>query len=95
MDAATPRPTNEFHKTLMNRDFLNWLAKRKRRDLMAAGVTEPDLFELRRVGNAYRTDPRNLRHGADYMFQAGKRECQAMKSRRWRAKDFDSAAPSS
>ena len=36
-------------------DFLDWLAKRKRRDLMAAGFTEPDLFELRRVGNAYRT----------------------------------------
>ena len=36
-------------------DLLDWLAKRKRRDLMAAGFTEPDLFDLKRVGNAYRT----------------------------------------
>ena len=40
-------------------DLLDWLAKRKRRDLMAAGFTEPELFELRRVGNAYRTDTLN------------------------------------
>ena len=36
--------------------MLDGLAKRKRRDLMATGFTEPDLFELRRVGNVYRND---------------------------------------
>ena len=36
-------------------DMLDHLAKRKRALLMEAGFTEPDLFNLRRVGNAYRT----------------------------------------
>ena len=41
-------------------DLLDWLAKRKRLDLMQAGFTEPELFDLKRVGNAYRTGNLNL-----------------------------------
>ena len=37
-------------------DLLEWLARKKRLDLMQAGFTEPELFTLRSVANAYRTD---------------------------------------
>ena len=46
-------PTTEEIRAYMA-DLLDWIAKRKRADLMAAGFTEPELFDLRRVGNAYR-----------------------------------------
>ena len=52
-DIAQDASTDELRAYMG--DLLDWLAKRKRHDLMAAGFTEPDLFDLRRVGNAYRT----------------------------------------
>ena len=37
-------------------DLLDYLSRKRRLDLMAAGFTEPNLFELRQVAHAYRTD---------------------------------------
>ena len=37
-------------------DLLDWLTKRKRQDLRGAGFTDTDLFALRKIAHAYRTN---------------------------------------
>ena len=49
-----PDPTAEEIGAYLG-DLMHWLTKKKRRDLMQAGFTVAELFDLRRVGNAYRT----------------------------------------
>ena len=57
---AFPRDLSEDASTEELRAYLGdlceWLSRKRRRDLMAAGFSESDLFEFRRVGHAYRTD---------------------------------------
>lgn len=53
-DISPDAPEEELRAYLG--DLLEWLALKKRLDLMQAGFTEPDLFTLRRVGAAYRTN---------------------------------------